>query len=199
MDQGATSPLPQHVEETVRAIQKLHEDHHNSATLAERLAASVTGVIARPIFIGILTVLIGVWIGINLMFRDRGMMAWDQPPFPWLEEALTLIALYIAALILITQRRADMLATHREQMTLQLAFLSEQKAGKMIALIEELRRDSPHVADRRDTEAEAMSAPVDAHEVSKAMGTIGPDDGAGLAKSEKDAGAIIGPRTSSRI
>jgi uncharacterized membrane protein len=159
----------------VRAIEKLHSDHHNSATQPERMAAWATGVIARPAFVGILTLLIAAWIVANLALRG---LAPDRPPFPWLEEALTLMALYMAILILITQRRADMLATHREQMTLQLASLGEQKAGKIIALIEEMRRDSPHIVDRHDAEAEAMANPVDASAVSKALENIGLDDGA---------------------
>ena len=186
MDNSGQSLLPPHIEETVRAIQKLHDDHHESATLLERVAAFVMGAIARPVFVGLLTLLIAGWIAGNLVLRSQGLPYFDQPPFPWLEDGLTLMALYMAALILITQRRADMLASHREHMTLQLAFLSEQKAGKMIALIEELRRDSPHVTDRRDTEAEEMSAPVNARVVSQALDDIGPDDG-GAPKAGKPA------------
>ncbi len=178
MEQGPPSPLPPHAEETVRAIQKLHSDHHDSATLPERMAAGMTGIIARPASIGVLTLLIAGWILMNLALYHDGFAFLDRPPFPWLEDTLTLMALYMAVLILITQRRADMLATHREQMTLQLAFLSEQKAGKIIALMEEMRRDSPHLADRHDREAEEMSNPVDARVVSQALEKIGPDDGA---------------------
>jgi uncharacterized membrane protein len=183
MPQGEPSALPQHIEDTVRAIQKLHEDHHNRATFSERMAACTPGLIARPAFVGILTVLIAAWIVGNLALRSLGDTFFDQPPFPWLEDALTLMALYMAVLILITQRRADMLTTHREQMTLQLAFLSEQKSGKIIALIEEMRRDSPHLEDRRDREAEAMANPVDAGVVSKALEKIRPDDGGAVPKA----------------
>ena len=38
-------------------------------------------------------------------------------------------------------KREDELATRREQLTLQLAILSEQKAAKIISLLEELRQD----------------------------------------------------------
>lgn len=186
MEVNEQSFLPPHVEETVRAIRKLHEDHHNSATLPERVAACVTSAIARPLFVGILTLLIAGWILVNIALRNRGLPYYDQPPFPWLEDALTLLALYMAVLILITQRRADMLATHREQMTLQLAFASEQKTGKIIALLEEARRESPYLEDRPDSEAEAMAEPVDARAVSKVLETIGPDDG-GATKKEAAA------------
>ncbi len=51
-------------------------------------------------------------------------------------------------LILTTQRRADELAQHREQLTLELAILSEQKTAKVIELLEEMRRDNPNLRNR---------------------------------------------------
>jgi uncharacterized membrane protein len=187
MEEHDSSFLPPHVKETVRAIRELHENHHSSTSLAERFAACVTGIIARPLFAGFLTLAIAGWIVLNIVLRHRGLPFYDAPPFPWLEDGLTLLALYMALLILITQRRADMIATHREQMTLQLGFLSEQKAGKIISLLEEARRESPYLQDRHDSEAEAMSAPVDAHVVSKALEKIGPDDGSPRVPPAKPA------------
>ena len=52
-----------------------------------------------------------------------------------------LLALYVTVLILTTQRRDDQLASYREQLTLELAILGEQKSAKIISLLEELRRD----------------------------------------------------------
>ena len=69
----------------------------------------------------------------------------------------------MGVLILTTQRRADRLAGRREQMTLELASLTEKKVAKIIALIEELRRDSPQVVDRVDDEAQAMASRADPH------------------------------------
>jgi uncharacterized membrane protein len=55
------------------------------------------------------------------------------------------------------QRRADQLAELREQMTLELASVTERKVAKVIELIEELRRDSPTLKNRTDQEARQMS------------------------------------------
>ena len=86
---------------------------------------------------------------------------WDPPPFNWLQGLVGLLALYDTVLILITQRRDDLLASYREQLTLELAILGEQKAAKIIALLEEMRCDNPNLRDRVDVEAEAMSVPAD--------------------------------------
>ena len=174
-----TQALPDHVEEIVRIIGRLHADHRGQATRLERSFERATALLGRPAFLGVLTVLVLLWTGGNLILPRIGLAALDVPPFPWLEEALTLMALYMAALILTTQRRADQFAGHREQMTLQLAILSEQKAAKIIALVEELRRDSPEIRDRIDSEAQAMATHTNPEAVSQAIreGDLARDQG----------------------
>jgi uncharacterized membrane protein len=87
--------------------------------------------------------------------------AWDEAPFPWLQGGLQVLAIYMAAMILNTQRRADELADLREQVTLEVSILTEKKAAKLIELVEELRRDSPHIRDRVDHEAREMATRAD--------------------------------------
>ena len=70
---------------------------------------------------------------------------------------LTILGVVMGILILSTQRRADQLAELREQMTLELASVTERKVAKVIELIEELRRDSPTLKNRTDQEARQMS------------------------------------------
>jgi len=85
----------------------------------------------------------------------------DPPPFSWLSTLSSLLSVYMVVLVLATQRRDDQLAEQREQLTLQLAILNEQKIAKVIRLFEEYRRDNPHVPDRHDPEAESMANPSD--------------------------------------
>ena len=109
------------------------------------------------------------WILLNLLLPAFGYKAWDDPPFSWLQGATGVAALYMTILILATQRREDQLASHREQLTLELGILSEQKAAKIIELLEELRRDLPDVRNRVDHEAVALSAPADPEAVLNAI------------------------------
>ena len=86
-----------------------------------------------------------------------------------MQGAVTIASLYIAALILTTQRRQAELADHRAHLTLEIAILAEQKSAKAIELLEELRRDSPTLLDRFDGQARAMSAPTDHQSVLNAL------------------------------
>ena len=71
--------------------------------------------------------------------------------------------------VLIRQSQQEKLAEQWAQLTLQLSLLSEQKIAKLIGLIEELRRDLPHVHDRHDPEAEVMQAATDPQTVMAAL------------------------------
>ena len=79
------------------------------------------------------------------------------------------MSLYIVVLILATQRREYQLAQLREQLTLELAILGEQKTAKVIQLLEESRRDNPLIPNRVDQVAEAMAQPADPQSVLEAI------------------------------
>jgi uncharacterized membrane protein len=153
--------LPAHIEETVRSLAQLHADHHQNATRHERAVARTTALLAHPRFIGGLAVAVAAWMTLNLLAAPLGYPPLDPPPFSWLECAISLASLYMVVLILATQRREDQLTQRREQLTLELAVLTEQKTAKIIELLEESRRDNPQVQNRHDPEADAMAQPAD--------------------------------------
>ena len=156
-----TPILPAHIEETVSAIARLHADHYDHASPLQRMVDRLTAGAGRPEFVALLATCALLWVGLNVLLPRFGLQPIDRPPFAWLSVVASLIALSMTCLILTTQRREDELADHREQLTLELAILGEQKMAKLIALVEELRRDHPGVHDRVDSEADAMSAPID--------------------------------------
>ncbi len=164
-----TPILPAHIEGTIQSIARLHAEHHQASTRLQRMVDRMTGLVGQPRFIGALTCLIMLWIGGNLLLAWMGGPAPDPPPFVWFDGLVGLAALYIALLILTTQRRADQLAQHREQLTLELAILNEQKTAKVIELLEEMRRDNPNLRDRVDREAAAMAVPADPQAVLDAI------------------------------
>ena len=153
--------LPAHIEETVRAIADLHADHHRQATPLQRAVDRLTALVGRPGFILGITAVSALWVAANLLTGRLRAEPLDPPPFPWLALAASLAALYVTAMILSTQRRENALAQLRDQLTLELAIVSEQKTAKVIELLKEMRRDSPHLPDGIDEEAEAMAAPAD--------------------------------------
>ena len=103
-----------------------------------------------------------LWVAVNLAASRLGLQPIDPPPFAWLEVAGTLFSLFVVLLVLVAQKHEDEVNAHRDTLTLELSILSEHKIAKVIQLLEELRRDSPHVQDRDDPQAEQMAEPADA-------------------------------------
>jgi uncharacterized membrane protein len=186
--------LPSHIAETIDAVAQIHADHHLKRTVFEKFIDDWTGRLARPAVLAGVIVGVAVWIATNLLAPLAGYTLLDAPPFPWLSGALTLLGVVMGVLILSTQRRADQLAELREQMTLELASVTERKVAKVIDLIEELRRDSPTLKDRTDHEAkqmamrtspaEVLTAIKDSHDELVAKSPNLPPSAAGLGENE---------------
>lgn len=157
--------LPDHIEETIRSVRRLHVEHKSNATRLERSLGRVTGAIGRPVFVGLLGFAVTAWMGANLAGHALGYAMPDMPPFPWLQGAMTAMSLFMVAFIVGAQKHDDELAEQREMIILELSLLNEQKIAKLIQLIEEFRRDSPELSDRVDEEAEVMAKPADTESV----------------------------------
>jgi uncharacterized membrane protein len=160
---------PPHVEQTVQSIARLHTAHEQRATPLQRFVDRLTAFVARPAFVGLVVIAVVVWICGNLLLRRLVGWSFDAPAFPWLQGAGELAAIVITTLVLISQRRKDELSELREQLTLELAIMTEQKSAKLIALIEENRRDNPLLVNRVDAEADQMSTAADPEAVLEAF------------------------------
>jgi uncharacterized membrane protein len=156
-----SAPRPAHVEDSVRTMADLHAEHYERLPALGRTLDALTARAGSPRFVVALVVVMAAWIGINLAMAAAGRKPLDPPPFNYLQTFGTIFALCMTCLILSTQRREDELSTRRERMTLELSLLAEQKASKAIQLLEELRRDSPLVSNRRDEAAETLATPSD--------------------------------------
>jgi uncharacterized membrane protein len=176
-DRGTSAPdsntpppiLPIHVEETIQSIARLHAEHRADATQHQRVVHGITSLLGRPGFIAVLTLFVIGWMSLNGLAVGLGYRALDPPPFPWLAGAASLASLYLVVLILTTQGRDDRLTHRLDLLNLELAILSEQKTAKVIALLEELRRDSPLVHNRIDELADVMGRPADPQSVIDAI------------------------------
>jgi len=157
-----TPPTPSaELDESSHVISDLHAEQYRKATPSQRFLDGVVAKLSHPALLIGLTIAILGWIAGNLALAWGGVEPFDRPPFPWLQGVASVAAVYLAALILTTQRREDALARHRDQLTLELAILSERKGAKIIELLEEMRRDNPLVQDRVDDDAAVMAKPTD--------------------------------------
>jgi uncharacterized membrane protein len=116
------------------------------------------------------------WVTYNAwLFRFLGAQL-DPPPFMWLQGALCFYGAMVATMVLAAQNRRNDEAEQRAHLQLQIDLVTEQKTTKIIALLEELRRDLPSVRDREDPSLHEMLERVDPQNLVSALEGLTPDD-----------------------
>jgi uncharacterized membrane protein len=150
---------------------------------------TATTFFGRPAFLYISLLVVALWILPNVL-PHLGVPQFDPPPFDLLQLSLGIISLPMTIAVLIKQDRQEKLAEQRAQLSLQLDLLSEQKIAKLIALIEELRRDLPDVENRYDPEAEVMMEAADPQMVMDTLEKSLAEELAELQKQEASDGQL---------
>ena len=149
---------------SIRARAEQRLDRH------QRMMEVLTAALGRPRTIYVTLSIVVGWVAFNVVtFKVFGWQRIDPPPFFWLQGMVALSALLMTTLVLITANRQTRNAEERSHLDLQVNLLAEHKVAKLIALVEELRRDLPMVRDRIDREADAMQEAVDPNAMIEAL------------------------------
>ena len=135
----------------------------------QHVVEALTKNVGRPRFLYLVLLLVVLWIGAQGLLASFGRASFDPAPFSWLQGLISLSGLLVATMVLITQNRQAKQTEHRRHLDLQVSLLVEQKVTKVIALVEELRRDLPTVQNRVDFQAEAMQEVIDPQAVLGAL------------------------------
>jgi uncharacterized membrane protein len=138
-------------------------------TAHQRGIERLTNGLGRPSSLYVIVSFAILWIGVNLGLAALGHVAFDPPPFAFLQGLSTICALLIAVVVLTTQNHQLKLTEERSRLDLQINLLAERKIAKLIALHEELRRDLPNVRNRDDAEATSMQTHADPQTVADAL------------------------------
>ncbi len=159
-DKGPPASRGPH-ERLATAIVELRNRQEEQVDRHQRLVERLPDWIGKPGTIYLIAAAIAGWTLYNGLASRLGWPAWDPPPFSGLQAVVGVLALLMTATVLATQKRQGRDAEQREQLDLQVNLLAEQKIAKLIALVEELRRDMPDVRDRHDSVAETMAEAAD--------------------------------------
>jgi uncharacterized membrane protein len=122
-----------------------------------------------PAYLAFAVAFIIVWVMINAWGMTRGWRFADPPPFPWLQGLVSSNALLLTVAVLIRQNRMAQVAEHRAHLDLQINLLTEQKATKILQIVDELQRELTALRGRPDAEVAEMTKPADAHALMHAI------------------------------
>ncbi|TSA87655.1 DUF1003 domain-containing protein [Deinococcus detaillensis] len=171
-DSSPDSRLEQLLSQNAAIHTLMEQQSQANLTTLHRPVERFAQLLSRPNFIFTALTVFLMWIVLNLNLHFFVHRSWDSPPFFWLQGLIGVLGLVITSTVLISQARQAGLAEQRSQLQLQIILLTEQRSAKIVALLEELRRDLPSVRDRLDEEADVMQQASDPHSILKVIGQI---------------------------
>ena len=144
------------ISQNIEAVLAFYTREEQKISRSQRILERISHFIGQPVFLGVILLFVAFWMLANAILRQLGMAEFDPAPFFWLQGIVGLGALLTATAVLTRQNRLARLAEQRAHLDLKVTLLTEQKAAKLIDLLEELRRDLPNVKDRHDPEAAVL-------------------------------------------
>jgi uncharacterized membrane protein len=144
----------------IASIRKSLKARDNAKSgFAERMADKMTLGFGSMPFLLINCAWFLIWMVINLGFIP-GVPAFDPFPFGLLTMIVSLEAIILAIIVLISQNRAARLADLREEVALQVEEISEQEVTKILSLMVPLLQKQG-ISLSHDAELQAMLKPTD--------------------------------------
>ena len=168
----STDALPRKGKEkyqrTADAIQQSVKARANvKRTLSERLADQMTAGFGSMPFLIANCVWFVVWIAANTGLV-RGLPEFDPFPFGLLTMIVSLEAIILAIVVLISQNRAARIADLREEVALQVEEISEREVTKLLELmVQFLRKEGVEMG--KDEELRAMLQATDTEQLAKRL------------------------------
>ena len=155
--------------ENIAAVQEFYDRENGKLSRSQRLIERISGFVGSPAFIAYVLVVVALWIAANTLLVWLGYPEFDAAPYFALQGIVSLCALLIGSAVLTKQNRMAHLAEHRANLDLKVTLLTEQKAAKLIDLMEELRRDLPNVNNRPDPAADTLQEAMNPSRVLDAL------------------------------
>ena len=133
-----------------------HEQHESDCTRGDRLADRLTKVLGSWRFIVIQTVMILIWVGVNLLAY---FSQWDPNPFILLNLLFSVQSAYAAPIIMMAQNRQgerDRIQAYEdyrtnleakmeiEELEIKLSRMETEKLDKIITMLQELKTERGH-------------------------------------------------------
>ena len=163
------SDLSPSAKDNLDVLAAIYERENAKVSRMQSVIERISDFFGSPAYLLFAVVFIVLWVLVNTWGADAGWTHVDQPPFFWLQGIVSSNALILTVAVLIRQNRMAQLAEHRAHLDLQINLLTEQKATKILKLVDELRRDMPSLRGQSDAEVGELTKPADADAILKAI------------------------------
>lgn len=148
-------------------IQSFEAKSLANRTFSEKIADLITARLGSMSFLMINALLFSTWMVINTGLIPI-IPPFDPFPFGLLTMVVSLEAIFLAIVVLISQNRAAKIDDLREEVDLQINTIAEEEITKIIELqILLLQKNGIDVS--KDTEIQEMLEPLDPEDIEKAL------------------------------
>jgi len=150
-----------------RVIQSFEAKANASRSLSEKTADYITARVGSMAFLAINLVWFTAWIAFNAEVIP-GFKAFDPFPFGFLTMVVSLEAIFLAIIVLVSQNRAAKIQDLREEIELQINTIAEEEITKIMELqVMLLKKNGIDVS--KDEELQLMLEPVDTDSIEKSL------------------------------
>lgn len=149
------------IRKNISAIIGVQQRENAALSLQERMARWITEFSGSMGFVYIHTGWFGLWILLNSgLVRIPHLSQFDPYPFGLLTLVVSLEAIFLSTFVLIAQNRLAKQSERRAELDLHINLLSEQKAAKVLEMLDQIARQLDQSSKRfnftPDAEIEAL-------------------------------------------
>jgi uncharacterized membrane protein len=159
----AAERLPSSTKDNLELLTQLEEREQAQVSSVQQRIERISRFFGSPAYFAFAVAFIIMWCIVNAWGTRAGWRYVDKPPFFWLQGLVSSNALLLTVAVLIRQNRMAQASEHRSHLDLQINLLSEQKATKILQIVDELQRDLTALRKQPDAQVAEMSQPADAH------------------------------------
>lgn len=133
----------------------------------ERVADFLTGFFGTLGFLYLHGIVFVVWVVVNLGVIP-GLPVFDAYPFGMLTTIVSLEAIFLSIIVLMSENRAARVAELREEIDFHVNVQAEREITKVLHILQEMRT-ALNVKSRKDPELDEMLAAIDVEELEEAI------------------------------
>jgi uncharacterized membrane protein len=173
------------------AIAEMQRKVTEARTLAGRIADGITNFTGSMAFVYVHVVWFAVWILLNVgLIHIPRISEFDKFPFSLLTMIVSLEAIFLSTFVLISQNRLACASEKRAELDLQVNLLAEQKATKVLEMLDQITQQLDQVGSRfnfkPDPEVEALKVSPEPQEVLQVIEETVKDDSKEAKKLRKN-------------
>jgi uncharacterized membrane protein len=154
----------------VAALAEMQRQALAQRSVQDRAADAITDFAGSMAFVYVHAVWFGLWVLLNVgLLRVPHLTEFDPFPFGLLTMVVSLEAIFLSTFILVSQNRQAKLSERRAEIDLQVNMLAEQKATKVLEMLDQMAQQLD-ASSRRfnftpDPEVEALKVSPEPGEV----------------------------------